>query len=77
MIVPIKCPGCGKVLGELYRAYVDEVRQRKTQEGLDPERIMYLTESNSVRITPERKVMDLLGIHKLCCRNQMLTIVEL
>lgn len=77
MIVPVKCPGCGKVIGELYRAYVDEVRQRKVQRRLDPERMIYLTETNAVQVTPEREVMDLLGINKLCCRNQMLTIVEL
>jgi DNA-directed RNA polymerase subunit N (RpoN/RPB10) len=77
MIVPVKCPGCGKVIGELYRAYLDEVRQRKAQRGLDPERILYLTADNSELITPEKEVMDLLGINKLCCRNQMMTIVEI
>jgi DNA-directed RNA polymerase subunit N (RpoN/RPB10) len=39
--------------------------------------MIYLTESNTIQVTPEREVMDLLGLNKLCCRNQMLTIVEL
>jgi DNA-directed RNA polymerase subunit N (RpoN/RPB10) len=77
MIVPVKCPGCGKVIGELYRAYLNEVRTRKSQRNLDKERILYLTDDNSQLITPEKEVMDLLGIRKLCCRNQMMTIVEL
>ena len=77
MIVPVKCPGCGKVLANIYRAYLDEVRLRKTNRGMDPDRIIYLTGDNSELVTPEKEVMDIFNITKLCCRNQMMSIVEL
>jgi DNA-directed RNA polymerase subunit N (RpoN/RPB10) len=77
MIVPVKCFGCGKVLGDVYRAYLEEVRKIKTDRNMDPDRIIYLTHDNHIEITPEKQVMDLFRINKMCCRNQLLTTVEL
>lgn len=77
MIIPVKCFTCGNVLGNVYRAYLEEVRRIKVQKKLDPDRIIYLTSDNHLEVTPEKEVMDLFQINKMCCRNQLLTTVEL
>jgi len=77
MIVPVKCFGCGKVLADLYRSYLEEVRIRKGSRNMDTDKIIYLTSDNMDLVTPEKEVMDMFRIRKLCCRNQIMTIVEL
>lgn len=77
MIVPVKCFTCGKVLADVYRVYLEEVRKIKAQQHMDTDRIIYLTHDNHLQVTPEKEVMDRFRITKMCCRNQMLTTVEL
>ncbi len=76
MIIPIKCFGCGNELANLYRVYLEQVKAIKLTRGDDPDRIVYLT-GEPMEITPEKEVMDKLRLHKLCCRNIVMTVVEL
>jgi DNA-directed RNA polymerase I, II, and III subunit RPABC5 len=76
MIVPIKCFGCGKELANLYRVYLEKVREKKLSKNQDPARIVYLT-TEPMEVSPEKEVMDALRLNKICCRNIMLTVVEL
>ena len=76
MIVPIKCFSCGKELANLYRMYLEEVRIRKIAKHHDPTRIIYLT-GEPIEITPEKEVMDMFKLNKMCCRNIIMTVVEI
>jgi len=76
MIIPIKCFTCGKVLANKYRYYKQEVRQRKTDQGLEVDKVIYL-DKNDIKKTPEGEVLDKLGLTKYCCRRHMLTHVDL
>lgn len=76
MIIPVKCFTCGKVLGDKYLYYVKTVRQEKIKKGLDENDVQYLTET-TIKKTAEGKVMDKLGLHKMCCRRHMLTHVDI
>jgi len=76
MIIPIKCFTCGKVLADKYRYYQQEVRQLKSNNKMEIEKVIYLTEDN-VEKTPEGKVLDKLQLNKYCCRRHMLTHVDL
>jgi DNA-directed RNA polymerase I, II, and III subunit RPABC5 len=74
MIIPVKCFTCGKVVGNKYHHYLEQVRKRKVEQKLD-DSVMYLTSSN-MKKTIEGNVMDELHL-KSCCRRLFLTHVDL
>ena len=71
MIIPVKCFTCGKVLADKYRFYIREVRKVKSNDE-DFSKVTYLTQSNMEK-TPEGKILDTMGLTKICCRRHMLT----
>ena len=76
MIIPIKCFTCGKVLADKYNNFLKRVREIKEKEGLDIQKVIYLTEKNTAK-TPEGIVMDELNLNKICCRRHMLSHVDI
>ena len=78
MIIPIKCFTCGKILADKYIYYNKKVIELKLQNKEDNtfNDIKYLDSSNPKK-TPEGKVMDELGLNKICCRRHMLTHVDI
>ncbi len=76
MIIPIKCFTCGHVLADKYRYYIEKVRQNKKDNNLDEDNVIYLTKQN-VEKTAEGKIMDELGLRKMCCRRHFLTHVDI
>lgn len=76
MIIPIKCFTCGNVLADKYRFYQNEIRRQKIQQGLNVEKVIYLTKDN-VEKTIEGRVLDDLGLDNVCCRRHMLTHVDI
>ena len=76
MIIRIKCFTCGNVLADKYRFYQSEIRRYKIQQGLDVEKVIYLTKDN-VEKTIEGRVLDDLGLNNVCCRRHMLTHVDI
>jgi DNA-directed RNA polymerase I, II, and III subunit RPABC5 len=81
MIIPIKCFTCGNVIADKYRYYLEEVRKMKmcnvaNGEQFDIEKVMYLTKENHEK-TPEGKVLDNLGMTRMCCRRHFLTHVDI
>ena len=76
MIIPVKCFTCGKVLGDKYLYYLKTVRKMKIAKKMEETEVIYLTETTTEK-TPEGKVLDDLGLKKLCCRRHMLTHVDI
>ena len=76
MIIPVKCFTCGKVLGDKYRYYTQEVRKIKSEKDMNIDSVIYLN-SDDIKKTPDGEVMDKLKITKYCCRRHILTHVEL
>jgi len=76
MIIPVKCFTCGNVLADKYRFYLQEIRKRKIQNGLQIDKVIYLTQKN-IEKTHEGVVLDELGITNVCCRRHMLTHVDI
>jgi len=76
MIIPVKCFTCGMVLADKYRYFQSEVRKIKLSQGMDLEKVTYLTKSK-VDKTPEGNVLDDLGLNNVCCRRHMLTHVDI
>ncbi len=69
MIPPVRCYNCGKVLADLYRTYEGKLKEMKSQK-------VYF-DGKEISETPEKKMMDALGIHRLCCRTIFLTQIAL
>ncbi len=76
MIIPVKCFTCGEVLADKYRYFQERVRQMKLRDGLQVDKITYLTKKN-IDKTPEGMVLDDLGLNNPCCRRHMLTQVDI
>ena len=76
MIIPIKCFTCGTVLANKWNYYVSEVRKEKLKANIDLEKVVYLTGAN-IEKTIEGKILDNMGLHKMCCRRHMLTHVDI
>lgn len=75
MIIPIKCFTCGFVLADKYRYFQDKVRQEKLKNGIQVDKVIYLTNKNMDK-TSEGVILDKLGIVDPCCRRHMLTHVD-
>ena len=76
MIIPVKCFTCGNVLANKYRTYLEEVRKKKLANGLNVDKVVYLSIEKKDK-TPEGEVLDELGLHNVCCRRHMLTHVDI
>ena len=77
MLIPVKCFTCGKVIGNKYDYYLREIRKRKMSKSMDVDKVIYLTEEQSIDKTPEGEVLDELKLTKYCCRRHMLTHVDI
>jgi DNA-directed RNA polymerase subunit N (RpoN/RPB10) len=75
MIIPVKCFTCGFVLADKYRYFQDQTRKIKMRDGVQVDKVVYLTNKNKEK-TPEGVVLDNLGIIDPCCRRHMLTHVD-
>jgi DNA-directed RNA polymerase I, II, and III subunit RPABC5 len=64
------------VLGDKYRYYFSEVRNKKLAKGLQVDKVIYLTKDNMEK-TAEGEVLDDLRLFNMCCRRHMLTHVDI
>jgi DNA-directed RNA polymerase subunit N (RpoN/RPB10) len=76
MIIPVKCFTCGKVIGDLYRAFLRMVREKKMKNNMEIDEVIYLTNTNAHK-TAEGEVLDELQLNKMCCRRHLLTHVDI
>ena len=77
MLIPVKCFTCGKVIGDKYNYYVQEIIKRKgLKDTPGQEDIQYLDES-SINKTVEGKLLDELNMPDMCCRRHFLTHVNI
>ena len=70
------------MLADKYRFYLEEVRKLKVSnttgnnDNDDDNDVVYLTQNHSEK-SPEGKVLDSLGLNKICCRRHLLTHVDI
>ena len=82
MIIPVRCWNCGKILANKYETYKknvkDEKQKQKQKQKLNlDETDETIIDINNVKKTPEGTVLDELGLNRYCCRNVMLSHIEL
>jgi len=71
MIIPIRCYTCGKVLADKYETYKELIIKYK---GNNEETLI---DVSNVKKTAEGKALDQLELKRYCCRNIMLSHVDL
>ena len=76
MLIPVKCFTCGKVIGNKYNYFLQEVVKRKEQAGGIPQEIQYL-DDKSMDKTIEGLLLDELKLRDMCCRRHFLTHVNI
>jgi DNA-directed RNA polymerase subunit N (RpoN/RPB10) len=77
MPIPVRCMNCGNVLADLWRYYqkrVLDLRKIVNVSG-DTGSILILDETKLPK-TPEGRALDELGLHRYCCRKELLTYRE-
>ena len=78
MIIPVRCFTCGKVIADKWQEY-----ERRVQKELDQSTDKKSTKqgpsmSDDIVLNAFRgKILDDLGLTRLCCRRHMLTHVDL
>lgn len=65
MIIPIKCFTCGKVLANKWVAYEEQVKKLVKDDDAAPSVANFDKHSRG-------KILDDLGLTKICCRRHML-----
>lgn len=77
MIIPVRCMTCGKVIADKWVAYVRRVEELKERGELGKdektEDVMHADEARQ----PRGRVLDDLGIVRMCCRRHMLSHTDL
>lgn len=76
MIPPVRCWNCGKILANKYETYKKIVAEEKKKNGEDS-KSETIIDINNIKKTAEGKALDKLEIKRYCCRNVMLSHIEL
>ena len=78
MIIPVRCFGCGKVLGNKYEYFIKKTQERKQKLNKDPEKISIINlDINNMKKSPEGEVLDEIGSIRMCCRTKMMAHIDL
>lgn len=73
MIIPVRCMNCGKLLADKWRFY----EQKRKEARMDKDENKVYFDGSSLPETPEKKILDALGLKRQCCRKHFLTQVDL
>jgi DNA-directed RNA polymerase subunit N (RpoN/RPB10) len=75
MIIPVRCFTCGKVLADKYEYYKQKVTELERAEKTD--KAGTSSQIDSFDGVKTGKVLDELGLTRMCCRRHMLGQVDL
>ena len=82
MIIPVRCFTCSKVIGDLWEEYNKRVNDQKNtnKKKFTIEDITITSEEDALKNfdnNHQNKILNDLGITKMCCRRHMLGHVNL
>lgn len=65
---------CGNMLADKWRYYQAEVARLRAEQNITQPFVIDGTQSpDAIPLTPEKEVMNKLGITRYCCRKHLLT----
>lgn len=76
MIIPIRCMNCGKAIADKWLYFQRELKEFNTNKGIKAETPFYM-DATTVPDTPEKRLLDYLGLNRACCRKHFLTQKDL
>lgn len=85
MFIPVRCFTCGKVIGNLYKSYkeqsdkIDKEFQENFKQSFSKENEYNVIKEEYKNIHPayKNKILDNLGLNRLCCRRHMISHVNI
>ena len=77
MLIVVKCTTCGHVLGDLWMYYKRRCEELAKDEEVKKQEAAKKKEHPNFEEFYHGKVLDELGLTKMCCRRHMLGCVEL
>ena len=79
MIIPVRCFTCGSVLASKYKYYLKRLNEERTKQNLKDTIIVSAENINSdiIKNTPEKIVMDELKLKRYCCRRHFISQVDI
>jgi DNA-directed RNA polymerase subunit N (RpoN/RPB10) len=79
MIIPIRCFTCGKVLADKWEYYQTEVEklEKQAKENEEASQKIHKGIPQKFEKINTQKIMDDLGLERMCCRRHMLGHVDL
>ena len=77
MIIPVRCFTCNKVLGDKWEYYKEKVEEYKNTGEIDDGDVNNDVVHTKDGQTKRGKLLDDMGIKRLCCRRHLLTHVDL
>ena len=75
MIIPVRCFTCGKVIGNLWEDYMEELQKAYNNMPKNDLKKIVDIKSNDKYI--EKEILDKMGLHRYCCRRMMLSTGDL
>lgn len=73
MIIPVRCFTCATVLADKWLAYERKCKEQERAEKTEEEKDY----PHNFDMNFKGKILDELGLTKVCCRRHMLTHVDL
>jgi len=77
MIIPVRCFTCNKVLGDKWNHYKRRVAEMKDSEQIDDADLDNDVTNGKEAKEPRGRLLDEMGITRVCCRRHLLTHVDL
>ena len=76
MIIPVRCYTCSKVIADKYEYYQKRVAELKRKENQIDKPSVINMNVDEVKKTVEGRVLDDMGLTRLCCRKIMLSHID-
>mgnify|MGYP001409290613 CR=1 FL=1 len=76
MIIPVRCYTCSKVIGNKFLYYKKRVAEIKRKENEPDKPSVINMNVDEVKKTVEGRVLDDMGLTRLCCRKIMLSHID-
>ena len=76
MIIPVRCFTCGKVIGNLWEKYIDEL-QKQYNDEVPKNEVRKIIDIQKDKESAEKEILDQLGLKRYCCRRMILSNIDM
>lgn len=77
MLVPIRCFNCGNLIADKWEKYNNYLNEHNNKETIDKIDNIIDIKDKQTKKSIEAEILDNLGITKYCCRNTIISTIDL